>query len=91
MPDLGIVLATAPGKIKHAAAVDLALSAISEWQQKQDEPNQVKAGQRRSAFTRMMVCESLCMPTSNTNRFYIAASAARENSHQFGSSHLLGC
>ena len=43
IPDLGIVLETAPGKIKHDDAVDLALSSISEWQQKQDERAQVKA------------------------------------------------
>jgi hypothetical protein len=43
IPELGIVVETAPGKIKRDDALDLALSAISEWQQKQDEAAQVKA------------------------------------------------
>ena len=42
LPELGIVLETAPGKIKRDDAVDMALSAISEWQQKQDEAAQVQ-------------------------------------------------
>jgi hypothetical protein len=43
IPDLGIVLETEPGKTKRDDAVDLALSAISAYQQKQDEAAQVKA------------------------------------------------
>jgi hypothetical protein len=43
IPDLGIVLETAPGKIKRDDAVDLALSAISEYLRKQDERARVKA------------------------------------------------
>ena len=43
IPDLGIVLEAAPGKVKRDDTVDLALSAISKCQQKQDERVQVKA------------------------------------------------
>ncbi len=43
VPELGIVLETPSGKIKRDDAVDLALSAISEYQQKQDERARVKA------------------------------------------------
>jgi hypothetical protein len=43
IPELGIVLETPSGKIKRDDAVDLALSAISAWQQKQDEQKAVKA------------------------------------------------
>jgi hypothetical protein len=43
VPELGIVLETPPGKIKRDDAVDLALSAISTWQQQQSEHAQVKA------------------------------------------------
>ncbi len=43
IPELGMVLETAPGKIKRVDALEMALSAISTWQQKQDERAQMKA------------------------------------------------
>ena len=43
IPDLGIVLETEPGKTKRDDAVDLALAAISKYQQEQYERSQVKA------------------------------------------------
>jgi len=43
IPELGMVLETAPGKIKRDDALEMALSAISTWQQKQDERAQMKA------------------------------------------------
>jgi hypothetical protein len=43
VPELGIVLETTSGKTRRDDAVDLALSAISEWQQKQSQRSQVKA------------------------------------------------
>lgn len=43
IPELGIVLETPSGKIKRDDALEMALSAISEWQQKQDEAAQVQA------------------------------------------------
>jgi hypothetical protein len=42
IPELRIVLETAPGKTKRDDAVDLALSAISDYQQKQHEAVKVK-------------------------------------------------
>lgn len=43
IPELGIVLETAPGKIKRDDAVDMALSAISKWEHQQYEAAQAKA------------------------------------------------
>ncbi len=43
IPELGIVIETGPGEIKRDQAVDLALSAISKWQEAQYEQAQVKA------------------------------------------------
>ena len=43
IPELGIVLETASGKIKRDDAVDMALSAISKWEHRQYEAAQVKA------------------------------------------------
>jgi len=43
IPDFEIVLETKPGQMKRDDAVDLALSAISEYLRKQDEHGQVKA------------------------------------------------
>lgn len=41
LPDLGIVLEIEPGKIKCDDALEMALSAISIDQRKQDEASQV--------------------------------------------------
>ena len=43
IPDLGIVLETKPGQMKRDDAVEIALSAISEYLRKQDERARVKA------------------------------------------------
>ena len=43
IPELGIVLETAPGKITHDDAVDMALSAISKWEHQKYEAAQAKA------------------------------------------------
>jgi hypothetical protein len=43
IPDLGIELETKPGQMKRDDALEMALSAISEYLRKQDERSQVKA------------------------------------------------
>jgi hypothetical protein len=43
IPELGIFLEAEPGQTKRDDAVDLALSAISEYLRKQDERARVKA------------------------------------------------
>ena len=50
IPGLGIVLETAPGKTKRDDALEMVFTAISDYQQKQDEGVKVKVSYDSSDF-----------------------------------------